>query len=195
MDQIASFLALLLPIALSPGPVTIAIAGLGMSQGILRAMPFFFGVLIAGLIIAVLSGMGLTGIFMTHPMVYIIVRYAGLAYIVYLASKFIRARPSASEISGSEYTLFDGMLVLALNPKFYLLVTVLFSQFLKPGEGSVWVLVAGVVAVLAFSQLVWLAVGAGLKPLLRSEKALRVQSVVFGLLMLAVAVYLFLRGE
>ena len=87
------------------------------------------------------------------------------------------------------------MLVLALNPKFYLLVTVLFSQFLKPGEGVVWILVLALVSVLAFSQVVWLAAGAGLKPLLKSERALRAQSIVFAVLLLSAGIYLLLSEQ
>ena len=195
MEQIVSFLALLLPITLSPGPATIAIAGLGMGKGILRSLPFLFGILIAALAISVLSGMGLTGIFLTDSLVSKIVRYAGLVYIVYLASKFLRARPSASQITVRDYTLFDGMMLLALNPKFYVLVTVVFSQFFKVGENALWVLIPGLLSVMAFSLLVWLAAGASLKPLLKSDKALRAQSVVFGLMLLSVAIYLALQGK
>ena len=195
MEQVISFVALLLPITLSPGPVAITIAGMGMSNGILRSLPFFFGVLIAALFISVLSGWGLVGILVTSPVLYKIVRYAGLAYLVYLAWKFMRARPTASKMTGSEYTVYDGMLLLALNPKFYLLVTVSFSQFLKPGQGVVWFLVLGMVSLIAFSLLVWLVAGAGLKPLLKSERALRAQSIVFGVLLLSVAIYLLLSDQ
>jgi threonine/homoserine/homoserine lactone efflux protein len=84
------------------------------------------------------------------------------------------------------------MLLTALNPKFYLVVTVLFTQFLKPGQDALWVVILGFTAVLAFSQFVWLAAGAGIRPLLKSERALRIQSRVFGVLLLLVAVFMLL---
>lgn len=194
MEHVLTFLALLLPLALSPGPVTITIAGLGMHAGFWRALPFFFGVLIAALAVAVLSGLGLTGILLANPVAFAAVRYAGLAYIVYLAVKFLRARPSASHPPSKPSGLFDGMLVLALNPKMYVAVTVIFSQFLNPGTSTLWHLTAGLVGVIAFSQLVWLGIGSGLRPMLRSEAALRAQCLVFGVMLLAVAAYLFLQG-
>jgi threonine/homoserine/homoserine lactone efflux protein len=116
-----------------------------------------------------------------------------MCYILYLAWKFLRARPSISDSADGEYRVTDGMLLTALNPKFYLVVTVLFSQFLKPGQDGVWAVILGLTAVLAFSQFVWLAAGAGIKPLLKSERALRIQSRVFGVLLLLVVVYMFLR--
>ena len=51
-------------------------------------------------------------------------------------------------------------------------------------------LVALFIVVLALSQLAWLAAGASVRPLLRSATAMRVQSIVFGLLLLAVAGYM-----
>ncbi len=193
MQSVIAFLALLLPLTLSPGPATIALAGLGMNRGIVRSMPFYSGMLISAFGIAVASGMGLNAIFLANPAVYEILRYAGMCYILYLAWKFLRARPSISDSADGEYRVTDGMLLTALNPKFYVIVTVLFSQFLKPGQDGVWAVILGLTAVLAFSQFVWLAAGAGIKPLLKSERALRMQSRVFGVLLLLVVVYMFLR--
>ena len=193
MESVLASLALLLPLTLSPGPATIALVGLGMNRGIVRSMPFYSGMLIAAFIIAVASGMGLNTVFLAYPTVYEILRYAGICYIVYLAWKFLRARPSISGSAGGEYRVSDGMLLTALNPKFYLVVTVLFSQFLKPGQDALWAVILGFTAVIAFSQFVWLAAGAGVKLLLKSESALRIQSRVFGVLLILVAVFMFLR--
>lgn len=195
MQSVLAFLALLLPLTLSPGPATIALVGLGMNRGIARSMPFYSGMLISAFAIAVASGLGLNAVFLAYPTIYEILRYAGICYIFYLAWKFLRARPSISDSSEGEYRIHDGMLLTALNPKFYLVVTVLFSQFLKPGQGALWVVILGFTAVLAFSQFVWLAAGAGIKPLLKSETALVIQSKVFGVLLFLVAVYMFLRPD
>ena len=195
MQDILAFLALLLPLTLSPGPATIALAGLAMNKGIFRSLPFYFGLLISSFIIVIASGMGLNEIFLTNPVFYKTIRYAGILYIFYLALKFIGVKPSSFQTTGSEYNLYDGMLLTALNPKFYVMVTVIFSQFLKPEQNSVWILTLGIVAVMTFSLFVWLAIGASLKSLLKSEKALRIQSVIFGLLLLSVALFMLLQGS
>ena len=193
MQSVLAFLALLLPLTLSPGPATIALVGLGMNRVIVGSMPFYSGMLIAAFVIAVASGMGLNAVFLAYPAIYDVLRYTGIGYIVYLAWKFLRARPSISASADGEYRVSDGMLLTALNPKFYLVVTVLFSQFLKPGQDNLWAIIIGLTAVLAFSQFVWLAAGAGIKLLLKSESALRIQSRVFGVLLLLVAVFMLLR--
>ncbi|MBN4081125.1 LysE family translocator [Caldithrix abyssi] len=195
MQDILAFLALLLPLTLSPGPATIALAGLAMNKGIFHSLPFYFGLVISSFIIIIASGMGLNEIFLTNPVVYKTIRFAGILYIFYLALKFIGVKPSSFQIKGSEYKLYDGMLLTALNPKFYVMVTVTFSQFLKPEQNSVWILTFGFVSVITISLFVWLAIGASLKSLLKSEKALRIQSVIFGLLLLSVALFMLLQGS
>ena len=102
MQSVLAFLALLLPLTLSPGPATIALVGLGMNRGIVRSMPFYSGMLISAFGIAVASGMGLNAIFLANPAVYEILRYAGMGYILYLAWKFLRARPSISDSADGE---------------------------------------------------------------------------------------------
>lgn len=195
MDTVLAFLALLLPLTLSPGPATIALAGLGMSQGVARAMPFFCGLLISVLIVLVAAGFGLAELFLRSAVAYEVVRWAGIAYVAWLGVKFLRARPLAQEAAAVRAGLGDGMLLTLLNPKFYAMVAAVFSQFLVPGSGGTTLpLIAGMLAVLAGSQFVWLAAGAGLRPLLCSARAQRVQCVVSGLLLLAVALWLALRA-
>ncbi len=193
VQNILTFLGLLLPITLSPGPATIALAGTGMANGLVKSMPFFFGLFFAGLLIIVAGGFGLNELFLSIPAVYSVIRYAGIAYILYLAWKLFRARPEIGEQAAASYRFLDGMLLTALNPKFYVLVTVFYSQFLKPGEGGLLAMVVGLSLVMIFSQAVWLGIGAGLRPLLKSSRALRIQTTIFGILLALVAVYLLIK--
>lgn len=193
VQNILTFLGLLLPITLSPGPATVALAGTGMANGFVKSMPFFFGLFFAALLIIVAGGFGLNELFLSIPAAYSVLRYAGIVYIFYLAWKLFRARPEIGEESGVNYRFVDGMLLTVLNPKFYVLVTVFYSQFLKPGEGGLLWMIAGLSLVMIFSQAVWLGIGAGLRPLLKSTRALRIQTTIFGILLALVAVYLLIK--
>jgi len=194
MQDILAFLALLLPLTLSPGPANIALAGAGMSNGILRSLPFYLGLLLSAFIISIACGMGLNEIILTNPVIYKTISYAGILYILYLALKLIRSKPTPLQTTDNKYTMYDGMLLTTLNPKFYVMVTALFSQFLKPEQNPVWVLIVWLTAVLAISLFLWLAIGASLKSLLKSEKAIRIQSVAFGLLLFSVAIFMLLQN-
>ncbi len=189
VENVLTFLGLLLPITLSPGPATVALAGTGMANGFVKSMPFFFGLFFSALLIIIAGGFGLNELFLSSPEVYSVLRYAGIAYIFYLAWKLFRARPEIGKESTVNYRFLDGMLLTVLNPKFYVLVTVFYSQFLKPGEGGLLLMVVGLSLVMLFSQTVWLGIGAGLRPLLNSSRALRIQTTTFGILLALVAVY------
>jgi threonine/homoserine/homoserine lactone efflux protein len=194
MQATLAFLALLLPLTLSPGPATIALAGQGMRTGVAGGLPFLCGLVLACFAITVAGGMGLNEVFRAYPLIHDILRYAGVAYIVYLAAKLMRARPDLAATGGGGYRFHDGLLLSALNPKYYAVVTVVFSQFLDPGQGALWLIILGTTAVVAASMVVWLAIGAGFRPLLKSARALRIQSVTFGVLLLAVALFMLMQG-
>ena len=164
-----------------------------MSHGFIKSMPFFFGLLAAALLIVIAGGFGLNQLFLSIPAAFSAIRYAGIAYILYLAWKLFRARPKIDQNDDASYGFLDGMLLTVLNPKFYVLVTVFYSQFLRPGEGGLIRMIAGLSLVMFFSQAVWLGVGAGLKPLLRSNRALNIQTTIFGILLALVAVYLLVK--
>jgi threonine/homoserine/homoserine lactone efflux protein len=193
MQTALAFVALLLPLTLSPGPVNIALAAAGMSGGLQQALPFYAGLFISAVAIAVAGGMGLNELFIAEPVIYQVLRYAGIAYIVYLGVKLIRLNPDLSGSVEGAYRFHDGLLLTALNPKYYVVVTVVYSQFLKPGQNTLWIVMLGLSAIVAFSQGAWLVAGASLRPLLKSTRALRIQSVTFGVLLLAVAAYMLIE--
>lgn len=192
MQDIFAFLALLLPLTLSPGPATIALIGVSMNKGIFQSLPFYFGLLISSTIIVVAGGMGLNEIFLTNQVVYKIIHYGGILFILYLGFKLIHAKPTAIKTRRNEYCIYDGMILTALNPKFYMIVAVIFSQLLKPGQSTDWTIILGINAVMALSLFFWLVLGASLKSLLKSENVLRIQNIIFGLLLLSVAVSMLL---
>lgn len=194
METAIAFLGVVLPLTLSPGPATIALAGLGMRSGVVPAIPFYTGMMVACAAIAVAAAFGLNELFLASPAAYDVVRYLGIAYIVYLAVRLLRARPPAADVAVPEYTLRDGLLLSVLNAKYYVVVSAVFSQFLQPGGANNGLFVAGLITAVALSQGTWLVAGASLRPLMRSARAFRIQALVFGASLLAVAAYLLLRS-
>lgn len=194
METVIAFLGVLLPLSLSPGPATIALAGVGMRSGVVSAIPFYIGMLTSCAAIAVAAAFGLNELFLASPIAYDTVRYLGIAYIVYLAIRILRSKPPKEDVEVRVYTLADGLLLSVLNAKYYVVVSAVFSQFLQPGNAANWIVVSGLIAVVAISQAIWLVAGASLRPLMRSARAFRIQGLVFGASLLGVALYLLLRN-
>lgn len=194
MELVLAFLGMVLPLTLSPGPATIALAGLGMRSGILPAIPFYTGMMASCAAIALAAAFGLNELFLASPVAYDTVRYLGIAYIVYLAVRIFRSAPPSDDIVPRLYGLRDGLLLSVLNAKYYVVVSAVFSQFLLPGADGNWIVVAALIVIVALSQATWLVAGASLRPLMRSALAFRIQSLVFSASLLGVAVYLLLRN-
>ena len=194
METIAAALAVLLPLTLSPGPVGFALAAIAMSFGARAAIPFVLGVQSAAILVGTASALGLSQLFITYPSVQLVLRYAGVAYVAWLAWKFLNARPKpGGELTGNVPGFFPGMATALLNPKFYVMVIAVFGNFLgRPGVAS-WLLVFSLWAGIAIASTIYTLAAAALRPLLKSERALRIQSIAFGIMLFAVAVWMALR--
>ncbi len=194
METILSALAVLLPLTLSPGPVGFALAAIAMSFGARAAVPFVLGVQSAAISVGTASALGLSQLLITYPSVQAVLRYGGTAYVAWLAWKFLNARPKpGDELTGKVPGFFSGMATALLNPKFYVMVIAVFGNFLgRPGVAS-WLLVFSLWAGIAIATLTYTLAAAALRPLLKSEQALRIQSIAFGIMLLAVAVWMTVR--
>ena len=189
MDLILLF-SLLLPLTISPGPVNIALAGYGARNGILKTAPFFAGLLTSAALVILLCAVGVHGMISEEAVLGEVIRYAGIAYIFYLALGFLRGGTSDSGKKGKSGRFHDGFMLTLLNPKFYAMVVAVFGQFAIDRAGFLPVSLI-FLATLAASQGVWLVFGAALKRLAANHIYDRMLGVVFGT-MLALTGFLLL---
>jgi threonine/homoserine/homoserine lactone efflux protein len=92
---------------------------------------------------ATAASLGLAALLSASAVAYVIVKFAGAAYLVYLGVKALRARSAAPvaahRIRESPGRLFrDGFLVALLNPKTALFFAALLPQFINPGASPLW---------------------------------------------------------
>ncbi len=129
MTQFAflSFATVLLIAVISPGPAVAAIIARVMARGTSGIVPFCAGLVIGDLIWLSCAMFGLAALAALFQPVFLIVKYCGAAYLLYLAWKLWRdsGAPLAAEpVRGQGRQLFGAALLLSLgNPKvmlFYL---------------------------------------------------------------------------
>lgn len=108
----------------SPGPGVAAVVARVLSRGLRGAPAFIGGFLVGDLVWFALAATALHAVAQTFAVVFLIIRYAGAAYLLYLGWKLwtAPAAPSAAEAAAarSEHPLrpFFGALSLTLgNPK------------------------------------------------------------------------------
>ncbi|WP_186417616.1 LysE family translocator [Bosea sp. CS1GBMeth4] len=106
----------------SPGPGIAAIVARSLSTGFRRAVPFVLGIAAGDLIWLAFSALGLTLLMQSFHGVFLAIKYAGCAYLGYLAWKLWTAPVKSLEdepaARGEGVRLFLGGVALTLgNPK------------------------------------------------------------------------------
>lgn len=132
-----------LALTMTPGPDMLLIASRSVGQGPVSGFATLAGIQAGTYCHALAAAFGLSQLFVAVPLAYDAVRYAGAAYLLYLAWKTIRSsdaavEPVAAGRRHSAATVFgQGLLTNLLNPKMALFVLALFPQFVRPEAGSV----------------------------------------------------------
>ncbi|MGU7783205.1 LysE family translocator [Burkholderia sp. PU8-34] len=129
----------------TPGPDMLLIASRSVSQGRRAGFATLAGIQAGTYCHALAAALGLSQLFVAVPTAYDIVRFAGAAYLLYLAWKTFRSNPTglspvASIRRHSTAAIFrQGLTTNLLNPKMALFVLALFPQFIRPQNGSITV--------------------------------------------------------
>lgn len=117
----AVFMAAYMLAAFSPGPAVAAVIARTLGAGLGRTMPFIIGIVLGDLVWFSFAALGLAVIAQSFYWAFTIVKYAGAAYLLYLAWKLWTAPATAvapAAVKGEGWKLTLGGLSLTLgNPK------------------------------------------------------------------------------
>jgi cysteine/O-acetylserine efflux protein len=116
----------------TPGPSNISSASLGVQQGYQRSLRFQAGLALGVFAIMLLVGLISATVLTLFPVLEPLLRYAGAAYILYLAWGVLKASYNFSERAGQPAGFGHGLLLQVLNPKLIVYAFTLFSTFLAP---------------------------------------------------------------
>lgn len=132
-----------LALTATPGPDMMLIAARSAVQGRMAGLATYCGVSAGSFCHAAAMALGLSQLFMAVPVAYDLVRYAGAAYLLFLAWQAFTAKdggvvPGRAQPMHSAVVMFrQGFLSNILNPKVALFFLALFPQFVTPEAGSV----------------------------------------------------------
>lgn len=189
----------LFPLAYSPGPGNAFFASVGASKGMRGAMPSLAGYHVATFIVTMLIGLGLEVTLLSDPRWMRWIEFAGGLYVLWIGVQFLRAarvEPAVAVEQGPAprgIGFIDGAVVLLLNPKAYVIIVLLFTQFLAPGDDRVGeVLVISTIFTLnnLIAFIIWTLAGVAIAALLRGSAANRNLNLLFGLSLIAVGLWM-----
>lgn len=125
----------------TPGPNMLHVMARSVEFGFRRSVPAMAGCMLAITLVLAASAAGLTALLKAIPGAFEVLRYLGVAYLVYLGIKSWRAPVSADEADerldrrSSPMALFRGGFTIAIsNPKLLLFAAAFFPQFINPAE-------------------------------------------------------------
>ncbi|MFD8307935.1 LysE family translocator [Streptomyces sp. NPDC059690] len=142
MSSYAAFLVAAFALCVTPGPDMMFIVAMGGRGGPRTGVLAATGVACAMFVHTVAAALGLSALFLSLPALYHALRWAGAAYLLYLAVKAFRDRGAAVEEGGAaepgrRRAFWQGAVTNLLNPKVILFNVAFLPQFVAPGLGHV----------------------------------------------------------
>ncbi|KUL96593.1 amino acid transporter [Bosea sp. WAO] len=144
----------------TPGPDMLLIASRSLGQGRAAGFMTYAGIAAGSYLQALAAAYGLSKLFLLVPTAYDALRWAGAAYLAYLAWKTLRS-PAALFAPKAEAARFplrqiflQGLFTNLLNPKMALFMLALLPQFLQPEAGSLLLQVVILASILNLMGLI-----------------------------------------
>ena len=162
---LAVFVAACLALYLSPGPDMLYIASRSISGGVRIGICSALGVAAGLLVHMVAAAFGLGAVLVMWPAAFLVVKWIGAAYLLYLGVKILLApdgpvRVDSTSRSPGWVAFRQGVLVNVLNPKIAIFFLAFLPQFVDPGTGDATTQLLILGALFNAGGLVWVLVQA-----------------------------------
>jgi threonine/homoserine/homoserine lactone efflux protein len=136
------FLGAVFVLSGTPGPNMLHILTRSLRVGLRRSLAAMAGCLTAVVLVLLASAAGLSAVLMASPVLFDILRYAGVAYLVVLGVRAWRGDDAPVTASGgagpapfSSARLYrDGLLIGLSNPKLLVFASAFLPQFVDPAR-------------------------------------------------------------
>ncbi|WP_041296023.1 LysE family translocator [Kangiella koreensis] len=195
------FIPTFLVISATPGMCMTLSLTLGMSIGVRRTMYMMWGELIGVALVSVLAVVGVASIMLNYPMAFMILKYGGGAYLIYLGIQMWRSRGkmvielndnTPKTVSGRQLAM-QGFVTAIANPKGWAFTVSLLPSFINP-DLPMPPQLAALVAIILLSEFMFLMLyatgGKTLRRVLQRSDNVRLINRLSGSLMMAVGIWL-----
>jgi len=133
---LAAFVPAALALNLTPGADMLFCLGQGLRGGPRAALAADAGIALGCMVQVGLAGLGLAALTVAHPGAFEAMRWAGVAYLLWLALQVLRHPPGAGAVpaTSARRAFLQGLVVNLLNPKVILFVLALLPQYVDPAR-------------------------------------------------------------
>ncbi|MEO8305246.1 MAG: LysE family translocator [Betaproteobacteria bacterium] len=147
LDNLLLFAVASVLLVLTPGPNLLYLISRTLAQGRSAGLVSMAGTTTGFIVHILAAALGLSAVFLTIPVAYDALRWAGAGYLLWLAWDSVRSgadggaggifAPRALPDAAPLRLFRMGLLTSILNPKVALFYLALFPQFVEPARGSV----------------------------------------------------------
>lgn len=194
IPTIAALIAFLFPLAFSPGPGNLFFAANGARFGLRATLSANAGYHVATWIVTAAIGFGAIAAVSANPGVFVALKIVGSLYVLWLAWRLFSSGAHEEKQEAMPAGFGTGVLLLLLNPKAYIIIALMFTQFVAPDTAAPWDLVLVITTVFTLNNLVaftfWTVAGDWLARTFRDQQSARLINRLFGVVLAGVAIWM-----
>jgi threonine/homoserine/homoserine lactone efflux protein len=173
----------------TPGPNNIMVLSSGLTYGFRRTLPHIAGITIGFAFMVGAVGLGFGTVFIAYPVLQTILKYAGAAYLIYLAAVIAMSEPvtPGQDNRRGPMTFWGAAVFQWVNVKGWVMVIGTITAYAGIASFPWNIVIQMVLSLLlgAVSTATWALSGSSLRSFMTSPKAVRAFNIVMAVLLLA----------
>lgn len=181
----------------TPGPANMVVMASGARFGFRASIPFLAGTILGKQFIIWPIGLGLMSVLSQESVVFQILRWASVAYILWLAWRIAGTRIAAAEAGAVAPRFAEGLVVHPLNPKAWAMVIGAFTNFTDATAPALAITAVSALLFLSIQavlQSLWTFAGAELSRLVGGTSREAWLMRFLAVLMVGSVIYVILKG-
>ena len=174
--------------SVTPGPNNIMLLTSGVNFGFKRTIPHMIGISIGFGLLLLVVGFGLKEVFEQVPIMQLVLKTVGAAYLIYLAWRIANSGPIESgEEGGKPMTFLQAALFQWVNPKAWVMAVTAMTVYTGQPDFATSVLIVSLVFMVVNypSVSIWCGFGVALRQWLSDPQKLRIFNITMALLLIA----------
>lgn len=193
LNLLLALAAFALVSSLTPGPNNLMLMASGTNFGFARTVPHMLGVSLGFVLMVVMVGLGLVGIFKAFPVSYVILKWVSVVYLLYLAWKIATAgalvvkegEPAAAE--AKPFRFYQAVLFQWVNPKAWTMALTAITVYAPPQKPLLGLITVAVIfgAINLPSVGLWALLGVQMRQFLDQPAKMRAFNLTAALLLVA----------
>jgi threonine/homoserine/homoserine lactone efflux protein len=184
-----AFLMFAVVMFFTPGPNNIMLLSSGLTHGFRRTLPHMAGVTFGFAFMVAAVGLGLGTIFIAYPVLQTILKYAGAAYLIYLAAAIAMSgtAPLGHDNPRAPMTFWGAAMFQWVNAKGWVMVIGTITAYAAIASFPWNIVIQTAISLVmgTLSTVAWALFGSALRSLLTSPRAVRAFNIVMAALLLA----------